>query len=575
MSDASSMKIPKPFNGRSLIEFNIHRRELLAYAEFKRIAHCLDPEWRVSPVPAAAVQNNNHLHPGVPDHNNAGAIRAWKIQTELYRIEKSDNENALRQFNYLTAVRKAEVEANGEAISLIKRCFKDSVFRRNENFTNASEKLTAIAAMFAGTHETTMGTEWISLWNNLTLEKDAPVKEIETFVSRVAELVREHVAMFDHEIEKKGLLALLFSKFQLYSPQQDEFASLKLKMSDKTGPGFYPPLVNGEPGPTHFAQAVENFMDFVQDLCARMLSKKQMEEANARSRNRPVAANATDESKKTKTCSFHGKCLHDSSECNKLKAQQKSGGSSKDAKKDKTNQVNKGKAGKTGKQCSTCKKGIHALKDCPKVKEVFKGMAKQASSDGDTAMDTTDSDETPASTGNASANAAKPVYNLSSIIHDLDVEWLPFFESNKAIANELPLALVARDVRTILDSGASKWMSASSKAFSKLTLVPGGCGHVSLADSEKTIPIQGHGTDDNISFGTENVYYTSKANGFKYMIGKRCGDLYYLHTSNASPKSNDALMSSGSVSTAPIPLNEEVDIDMERVRITEPENQVD
>ncbi|KAJ3251372.1 hypothetical protein HDU77_005958 [Chytriomyces hyalinus] len=68
-------------------------------------------------------------------------------------------------------------------------------------------------------------------------------------------------------------------------------------------------------------------------------------------------------------------------------------------------------------------------------------MAKQASTDGDTAMDTTDSDETPTATGKASANAAKPVYNLSSIIHDLDVEWLPFFESNKAIANELPLAL--------------------------------------------------------------------------------------------------------------------------------------
>ncbi|KAJ3399175.1 hypothetical protein HDU80_008201 [Chytriomyces hyalinus] len=179
-----------------------------------------------------------------------------------------------------------------------------------------------------------------------------------------------------------------------------------------------------------------------------------------------------------------------------------SGSTLKDATKDKTTKVTKGKAGKTGKLCSTCRKGNHALKDCPKVKEVFKGMAKQASSDGDTAMDTTNSDETLAPTG------------------------------------------------------ASKWTSASSKAFQKLTLVPGGCGH--LADLNKTIPIEEslgsiagllEGTDDNISFGTENIFYTLKATGFKYMIGKRC----------------DTLTSSGSVSTAIIPLDEEVDVNMERV----------
>ncbi|KAJ3384671.1 hypothetical protein HDU80_000869 [Chytriomyces hyalinus] len=218
MSDASSMKIPKPFNGCLLIEFNIHCRELLACAEFKQIAHCFAPEWHVSPVPVAAVQNNDHPHPGVPDPNNAGAIRAWKIQTELYRLERADNENSLRQFNYLTTVRKAEVEANGEAVSLIKHCFKDSVFRWTENFTNASEKLTAIAAMFAGTHEMAMNSQWILLWNNLTLEKDASLKEIEVFVAHVAELVREHVDMFAHKIEKKQLLSLLISKFEFYSP---------------------------------------------------------------------------------------------------------------------------------------------------------------------------------------------------------------------------------------------------------------------------------------------------------------------------------------------------------------------
>ncbi|KAJ3382798.1 hypothetical protein HDU80_001447, partial [Chytriomyces hyalinus] len=136
------------------------------------------------------------------------------------------------------------------------------------------------------------------------------------------------------------------------------------------------------------------------------------------------------------------------------------------------------------------------------------------------------------------------------------------------------------------------WMILARSKAPLTILDAGGCGHVSLADSNKTIPIEGHGTielnisglvktipealyvrsitgllegtDDNISFGTEIIFYTSKANGFRYMIGKRCGDLYYLHTSNASLKSNYALTSSGPVSTAPLPLEEEVDIDMER-----------
>ncbi|KAJ3240322.1 hypothetical protein HDU78_002348 [Chytriomyces hyalinus] len=308
------------------------------------------------------------------------------------------------------------------------------------------------------------------------LEKDASVKEIKVFVAHMAELVQEHVIMFAQEIEKKQLLLLLISKFKFYSPQQDEFASLKFKIADKTGLGFYPPLVNGQPGPTHYAQAVENFMDFVHDVVACMLSSKQLEEANARSRNKPVAANAVEtnpELKKTKICTIHGKCQHDTSECNKLKAQQKSSGTSKDATKDKTAKVAKSKADKTGKLW----------------------MAKQVSSDGDSAMDTTESNESPAPTSNASVNAAKPVYNLSRIIYDLDVEWLLFFESN-TVANKLLngklLALVARNVHTILDSGASKWMSASRKAFQKLTFMPGGCGHVTLVDSNKTIPIEGH-----------------------------------------------------------------------------------
>ncbi|KAJ3265451.1 hypothetical protein HDU77_005170 [Chytriomyces hyalinus] len=381
------------------------------------------------------MQNNNHPHPGVPDANNAEAIRAWKIQTELYRLERADNENSLRQFNYLTTVHKAEVKANSEAVSLIKRCFKDSVFRLTENFMNASEKLTAIAATFTGTHEMTMSSQWILLWNNLMLEKDASVKEIEVFVAHVAELVQEHVIMFAQEIEKKQLLLLLISKFKFYSPQQDEF-----KIADKTGLGFYPPLVNGQPSPTHYAQVVENFMDFLHDVVACMLSNRQMEEANAKSRNRPMAANtvnANPKLKKTKTCTIYGKCQHNTSECNKLKAQQKSSGTSKDATKDKTAKVAKSKANKTGKLW----------------------MAKQVSSDGDSAMDTTESNESPAPTGNASANTAEPVYNLSRIIHDLDVEWLLFFESN-TVANKLLngklLALVARNVHTILDSGASK-----------------------------------------------------------------------------------------------------------------------
>ncbi|KAJ3384670.1 hypothetical protein HDU80_000868 [Chytriomyces hyalinus] len=240
-----------------------------------------------------------------------------------------------------------------------------------------------------------------------------------------------------------------------------------------------------------------------------------MDEANARSRNKPVAANAVETNpklKKTKTCTIRGKCQLDTST--------------------KVRWFLKG-----------CQQG-QDQSDCPKFKEVFKGMAKQASSDGDTAMDTTESNESPTPTGNASANAAKPVYNLSSIIHDLDVEWLPFLESNKA---EPPSGCLPLGRRS----------ETSPLCLVVVVMSP------SLTRT-RPFPLK-------VMFW--DIFYTSKANGFKYMIGKHCGDLYYLHTSNASPKSNHALTSSGSVSTVPIPLDKEVDIDMERVRITEPDNQ--
>ncbi|KAI8826487.1 hypothetical protein BJ741DRAFT_40458 [Chytriomyces cf. hyalinus JEL632] len=177
MSESTSKKCPKPFNGHSLIEFNIHHRELIAYAESKRIAHCLAPDWRVSPVPPAARNTNAHPHPGGIDDLTPDEVNEWKLRVELYKIEKADNESSLRQFNHLTAVRKAEIEANGEAILLIKHCFKDSVFRRTQDLTNASAKLTTIATMFSLTHASAMSSQWITLWSNLKLNEDTSVKK--------------------------------------------------------------------------------------------------------------------------------------------------------------------------------------------------------------------------------------------------------------------------------------------------------------------------------------------------------------------------------------------------------------
>ncbi|KAI8844711.1 hypothetical protein BJ741DRAFT_573746, partial [Chytriomyces cf. hyalinus JEL632] len=253
--------------------------------------------------------------------------------------------------------------------------------------------------MFSSTHASAMSSQWITLWSNLKLNKDTSVKEIEEFISRIAELVREHDVMYHHELERKYLLTLLIAKFNSDSPAQSDFASLRLKIINDGAEGFGPALVNGDQTPTHYAQSVENFMNFVQNLCARMLSKKGLEAAIAKSKNNTaLAAHMDDSNPVLKMCDFHSQCKHDSSQCNVLKKQKKSGSSSKDStSKDKTKKVEKGKAAKSSKKCTTCNKGNHALKDCPKVKEVFKGMAKEAISDGSSTMDTTESESPSAS----------------------------------------------------------------------------------------------------------------------------------------------------------------------------------
>ncbi|KAJ3284517.1 hypothetical protein HDU79_008063 [Rhizoclosmatium sp. JEL0117] len=125
--------------------------------------------------------------------------------------------------------------------------------------------------------------------------------------------------------------------------------------------------------------------------------------------------------------------------------------------------------------------------------------------------------------------------------------------------------------RTILDSGASCWMTPYKEDFITLQLVDNG-GSISTASNSK-LPIMGHGTvamtfgayehhmdalyvpglheplasvsgitnetRGSVSFEQGRVYLVLQ-NGFRYLIANRVGDLYYLLSSDTSDTEMDS-----------------------------------
>ncbi|KAJ3093047.1 hypothetical protein HK100_006783, partial [Physocladia obscura] len=132
------------------------------------------------------------------------------------------------------------------------------------------------------------------------------------------------------------------------------------------------------------------------------------------------------------------------------------------------------------------------------------------------------------------------------------------------IANE-NLSMRIKKVDTILDSGASVWMTPNKDAFIELQLIAHGSTVVLVDDSE--VPILGHGTIklnfhdvkrivenalfvpdltealgsitslvNAVYFHTDSVYLRYHDTGKDVLIGTRVGDLFYLPTSDHTSK---------------------------------------
>ncbi|KAJ3405003.1 hypothetical protein HDU80_002011 [Chytriomyces hyalinus] len=542
---------------------------VLRYAQSKSVASVMEEGWVIQPLLPAHVPTQNHPDPGpYPAHGTAAEKSAWNVALDTHKLEITTNETARRAFEQSEMKYQHQIEQNERAVSILTQCFPVSTLNRVSGHILASVKIARLCNYYSNGTNESASTQWHSLWNNIIIARDATPHEIHDYVDKIADLVTEYQMTMPEENLQKALLNMLITKLNQYSIGRSKFTGLTLRMQTQGMRSFVPDLVPAAPpappntlvpGPHHYSHGVESFMDYLQRVTTQMLTNDKLNEDTSNSKavaNQVRTSTTSKPSGVMKTCKHHGQCKHDTSECNVLKKKKEESSLSRTKS---TGKIATGKTAKT-QRCQLCKKSKHALKDCPKVKASLKTASKIEEIESDKETPSESKVTSSKSKGTPSAKAAKPVYKMHDILYDPDITWQPFFESNKVFANDLinenPLALQVSGIRTVLDSGASVWMSASTKPFQNLILTKTRHdGHVNLADSHSTVPIEGYGTisltidglnkvihnalyvpqladslssitsllegtEDTVSFGTENVYYKSAATGVNHLIGK-------------------------------------------------------
>ncbi|KAJ3221605.1 hypothetical protein HDU78_000373 [Chytriomyces hyalinus] len=598
MSDPTiSQKLPSRFSGASAFEFNIFMKAVRRYAQSKGLDAVFEPTWRIEAPYTGPAETSLYNHPGgypaqpeegqIPD----GTIQRWEARMKLYNIEKSDNKEIRSQREHRAAKRKEQEKENERAIGILNHCIPINVMQLVVSQQYAHQKVHEMRRYYANGIINDSKGQWQALWEAVEIPEESTTSEIAKIINRIVDLVDEHQSIYGTEERNNDLLTFLTTKFNKYRVDRREFNSIHSKIDNKGAEGFCPDLVKGNlpegapagterplvQGEHHYSLGVTNFMNLLHRAIRTMFANERSKGIKSEDAKQATAAITTTTSKtNTKAtkgnlnCSHHGVGGHDTSQCNHLKRLKKT-----ESKKEKgPSKVAKAKVAKS-KTCGICKKK-HALKDCPNIKSVLKFVAKNSEeSDSESVASESAALAAKPAKGKAVANGAIAVISSTKTIHGQGDSWQPFFESNEVLTNDLsnlnPLALQVRKTRTVLDSGALAWMCASTIPFEELVLTKTGCGgYVNLADGSASVPIKGYGsvrlvlngltkviknalyvpqlaeslgsinsllegTDDTVTFSVEDVYYTTSDKGIKYHIGKRCGDLYYLHTSNSSP----------------------------------------
>ncbi|KAJ3383695.1 hypothetical protein HDU80_001179 [Chytriomyces hyalinus] len=599
MSDPTiTQKLPSQFSGASAFKFNIFMKAVRRYAQSKGLDAVFEPTWCIDAPYTGPAETTlyNHLgaYPKPPEDGQIpdGAVQHWEARMKLYNMEKSDNKEVRSQREHRATKRKEQEKENERAIGILNHCFPINVMQLVASEQYAHEKVSEMRRYYSNGITNDAKGQWQTLWEAIEITDDNTSFEIAKCINKIVDLVDEHQSIYGSEERNDDLLTFLTTKFNKYRVDRREFNSIHTKIDTEGAEGFCPDQIRGDPpegapdgtvgplvnGAHHYSLGVTNFMNLLHQAVRTMFANERSKGIKSEESAKQATAAATvttgkpktKATKGTKNCSHHGVGAHDTSECNHLKRLKKT-----ESKKEKgPSKVAKAKVAKS-KSCGMCKKK-HSLKDCPNIKSVLKLVAKSAEeSDSESVASDTAALAAKPSKGKAVANGAIAVISSTKTIRSQGDSWQPFFESNEVLTNDLlnlnPLALQVRKTRTVLDSGASAWMCASIIPFEELVLTKEGRGgYVNLADGSASVPIEGYGsvrlvlngltkviknalyvprlaeslgsinsllegTNDTVTFSVEDVYYTTSDKGITYHIGKRCGDLYYLHASNSSP----------------------------------------
>ncbi|KAJ3058866.1 hypothetical protein HDU98_005063, partial [Podochytrium sp. JEL0797] len=509
---------PSKFVGQTSMDFDRYVRiHLMPYAKFLGVAAAFADGYAVGIIPVAPVPLAAFPNPGALAAGATAAQRAhWDMQWKLYTHEASTNTTAHKDFVESRKRYEDRFEKNDKAIAALTECFSSYDMSRVQLHVDASVKLSTLRNLynFGGLHGAS-GTQWQALFHSCVISHPQGLEEVCDFVARLSELVTSHQEIYPDEAHHLILLDLLCSKLNIVQPAQKEFAGLALRLSQNGTDSFQPALIPGVlpagaapaavapmvPGPHHYGISIARFINAIQNACSTMMTNAQLSRKekgkSAQVFNGPPSF--TGEPSRQWRCSFHKIDNHSDADCRDSR-NPKSGrhhpGTSQVRKTSPTSQV-----GKNVSKCRVCSKTDHTkLKDCPVAKKVFSHgessknhSAKAASVDSDGNVSMIDA--------TAVSLAVVPFGLKQSAAHARDVLQGAEILSGSA---QLARAFVASSAdrshgqRTILDSGASRWMTPFKEDFVTLQLINNG-GVVNIADNT-SLRIEGHGMV-NLRFG--------------------------------------------------------------------------
>ncbi|KAJ3194057.1 hypothetical protein HDU67_004870, partial [Dinochytrium kinnereticum] len=363
------------------------------------------------------------------------------------------------------------------------------------------------------------------------------------------------------------------------------FTGLSVKVNDGGSSSFLPLLAAGaQPPADYYGQGVDSFRTKVQTALKQLQANVSLSDnhvINARAR-KAKADGKKKETRKSSTqelkhCTIHGECYHDDSECRAQKGSKQN--SKGKVTKRKTHNTPTSKS-----SCGICKKD-HKPADCPLLKSI---IAEANNAKGSTHSDKMDVDHTTPSTSKPDAKAHKAHTKKANHVEvPLDKDEITaivrkHFKSNRVrhtatdvipseVNDQIVSNLKARKathvkIGSLIDSGASAWMTPDEELFDKLRYLPEDReGKVYLAD-DRTVPIKGYGditytfgdhtrtiknvlfvpdlaeplcsvlgmiegSQDLIVFSSDEVYLYLNREGRSINIGRRVGDLYHLLSS--------------------------------------------